>query len=169
MKKKNKLFCAPIVQIPLLLQITNDYFFISYFIIAGFLIFLITRSIGRSKKKLIIKDSLFWILSVITLSFFTFAVLAFNFLSLPTSSLHSIAPSYLLIYINFFAILFLGFVILKIFFKIRIAKISLFVLGVLLFFFLALYIKILKFPSKVPSASVGSFSSGDCGGERPFF
>jgi hypothetical protein len=169
MNYKNKLFCIPIAQIPLLLQITNDYFFISYFVIAASLIVLILRSIQRGAKKMKVGDNLFWILSAITLSFIIFAALAFNLLSLPTSSLYSIASSYLLIYVFFFGSLFLEFIILKIFLKIKINIIYLFILGLFLIFFLALYMKLINF-SPETTFTQGLYSFGSCDkGEQPFF
>lgn len=133
MKNKNKLLCLP--PIPLLLSIAFLLEYISLLFIVGSLIFLILRSIERKKKKLIVKDSLYWILLILILSAVTFII--------STIMVSRIAfyfdASYLLIYVFSLVVLFLGFIILKSFSVVKIKKITLVILGILLLLFIALY------------------------------
>ena len=139
MKKKNYLRCLP--PVPFLFSATHDLEYIFQYILVGLLVFIFTRSIVRNTKKLIVKDELFWILSIVSLSLISFVFFETRMYFAPIYH-PSFETSYLLIYALFFAILFFGLIILKIFSLAKIKKIILIVSGALLLFFLALFILI---------------------------
>jgi hypothetical protein len=125
---KNKFFCLP--AIPLLFQLAVPLKYISFLLITGFLIFLILRSVKRIEGKRVVMDSLFWILSVIILASITFAVSADFYFN---------TTSYLLIYLFSLTVLFIGFLILRLFSFAKIKTITFITLGLFLVVFIAMH------------------------------
>jgi hypothetical protein len=146
---KNKFFCLS--PAPLLLMLLLPIGLISLLFIIGSFIFLIVKQ-KRNKKNAKGIDSKFWKLSIMMLAYIAFIASLIKF--------HA-DDNYLLTYSLTFAVLFVGYLFLKIYSRAEIKKITIIIFGLLLLIFIALYfLKVINLKFDGPPTSTGVFVKG---------